>query len=246
MNPTEKHDVSQHILYDKDQLDEIDASLFEPKTLARAGALRGSAQGRGTTHFLEIDNDRYVLRHYRRGGWMANLLGDRYWRTTLSRTRAWREWHLLARLFAIGLPVPKPVAARVLTSGPFYRADLLTRYLENNVPLSSALQDSDIPETIWFSIGQCIRRFHDAGVWHADLNAHNVMLNPNPGNTVYLIDFDKCKIRPPHPDWQRANLARFRRSLDKLSRQHRPFHFDNGDWQALIAGWSKEGRQPSR
>ena len=235
MNPTEKHNGSQHVLYDADQLDDIDAQMFDPEVLAREGLLRGQAQGRGTTHFVELFGQPCVLRHYRRGGWAARLFGDRYWRATLPETRAWREWHLLADLAEQGLPVPKPVAAQVVTDGMFYRADLITQRLEGAQPLSQALVDDSLSGAQWRTVGQCIRRFHDVGVYHADLNAHNILLGVK--DAVYLIDFDKGEIRSPERSWQAANLARLRRSLDKLKGLSQTFHFAESEWAWLNEGW---------
>ena len=66
----------------------------------------------------------------------------------------------------------------------------------------------------WHAIGSCVRRFHDAGVCHADLNAHNVLLDADGG--VHLVDFDRGSIRAPGA-WRTANLARLERSLAKLA-----------------------------
>lgn len=250
MNPTEKHNGSQHVLYDADQLSNIDEQFFDPEALAREGLLRGQAQGRGTTHFMELHGQPCVLRHYRRGGWAARLFGDRYWRATLPQTRAWREWHLLADLVEQGLPAPRPVAAQVVTDGMFYRADLITRCLEGAQPLSHALIKKPLSEAQWRAIGQCIRRFHDAGVYHADLNAHNILLGVEGSqltaegskldteDSVYLIDFDKGEIRSPKRRWQEENLARLRRSLDKLKGQSKVFYFADPEWEHLKEGWN--------
>lgn len=235
MNPTEKHDGAQHVLYDADQLTTIEPRYFDAAALARDGLLRGTAQGRGTTHFVEIAGLDCVLRHYRRGGLVAGLLGDRYWRATLPESRAWREWHLLADLSAQGLSVPVPVATRVVTRGPFYRADIIMQRVPDSRSLNQALQDGPLSAAQWQAIGHCIRRFHRAGVYHADLNAHNILLGDDAA--VWLIDFDRGEIRPPSRDWQMANLERLRRSLDKLSGLHTAFHFGEADWQQLMAGW---------
>ena len=236
MNPTEKHDGSQHVIYDADQLTDVDMRFFDAEALARDGLVQGGAQGRGTTYFVEIAGKDCVLRHYRRGGMVARLMGDRYWRATLPESRAWREWHLLADLSKRGLPVPVPVAARVITRGPFYQADIIMQRLLDTRSLSQALGEGALSKAQWSVIGQCIRRFHQAGVYHADLNAHNVLLDENDG--VWLIDFDKGEIRPVDRKWQMANLERLRRSLDKLAGLHATFHFKESDWQQLMAGWA--------
>ena len=71
----------------------------------------------------------------------------------------------------------------------------------------------------WAAIGRCIRRFHDYGLCHADLNAHNILLRGD--REVFLIDFDRCARRQPGM-WRDANLARLRRSLDKLEDAPQP------------------------
>lgn len=242
MNPTEKHDGSQHVLYDADQLTDIQSHYFDAEALARKELVRGAAQGRGTTHFVEIAGQDCVLRHYRRGGMVAKWLGDRYWRATLPETRAWREWHLLAKLTEQGLPVPVPVAAHVITSGLFYRADLIMQRVSGTQSLNQWLEVGPLSEVQWQAVGRCIRRFHNAGVFHADLNAHNILLSVKgtllgPNDEVWLIDFDKGEIRPVSRGWQTANLERLRRSLKKLSGLSSSFYFQESDWQQLMAGW---------
>src|SRR6185312_24099 len=58
-----------------------------------------------------------------------------------------------------------------------------------------------------------VGRFHRAGIWHADLNAHNVLVSPA---GLHLIDFDRGRQRAPAAGWRLANLRRLRRSLLKL------------------------------
>jgi len=67
---------------------------------------------------------------------------------------------------------------------------------------------------IWLRVGKCIREFHDAGVWHADLNARNILLNAD--SRVFLIDFDRAKFSPGRAVNGEGNLRRLKRSLAKL------------------------------
>ena len=67
-------------------------------------------------------------------------------------------------------------------------------------------------------MGQCIARFHRAGVFHADLNAHNVQIDA--ANRIFLLDFDRGRIRGRRAAaGGEANLARLHRSLTKISRR---------------------------
>ncbi len=176
-----------------------------------------------------------VLRHYRRGGWMAPLLGDRYVRLGLAQSRAWREWRLLAQLSQQGLPVPQPLAAHVQTTGIFYRANILTRLIPHARPLSEWLSVQSFDSEIWQTIGQTIRRFHLAGACHADLNAHNILIDE--ANQVFIIDFDKGDIRSAQDTWQKANLQRLQRSLQKLRGLHDGFNFKDANWHVLMDGY---------
>lgn len=67
---------------------------------------------------------------------------------------------------------------------------------------------------MWFTTGACLRRFHDQGVVHADLNARNILISGD--NRVYLIDFDRARIRAGARSLFQANLKRLQRSLQKF------------------------------
>jgi 3-deoxy-D-manno-octulosonic acid kinase len=100
--------------------------------------------------------------------------------------------------------------------------------------LAGETQDQD-----WVQAGRCIRRFHDAGVQHADLNAHNVMLDGH-GRT-WLLDFDRGRLRRPGP-WHERSLARLARSLEKLSQATAP----GDDWQERMAMLRQAHDEPGR
>lgn len=231
MRPEILRPEGRYILYDADALGSVDPDWFDVAHWRARGALRGSAQGRGTTHFIDTPAGELVLRHYRRGGLLGGWLGDRYPWTGFESTRAAREWRLLVELQRRGLPVPAPVAAQVERSGAIYRADLLTRRLAGVSSLAQRLGEAALPAEAWRRIGVTLRRFHDAGACHADLNAHNVLLGA--GGEVFLIDFDRGAIRAPG-GWQRANLARLRRSLEKIARLGATGPVDETGWRVLL------------
>ncbi|HEY1772170.1 MAG TPA: 3-deoxy-D-manno-octulosonic acid kinase [Gammaproteobacteria bacterium] len=216
------------ILYDDALLDHAELGLFEPPAAADA-----AVGGRGAAWMFKRGKDEWVLRHYRRGGVPGRFVRDRYLWIGLDTSRPWWEWRLLDALYREGLPVPQPVAARVQRTGFLYRGDLITRRIPATRNLAECLTSGgEIP---WVAVGRCLRRFHDAGVCHADLNAHNILLDES--GRVYLIDFDRG-IRRGAGAWRGANLSRLKRSLDKLSGESGA---NLKAWGALLEGYGRLG-----
>lgn len=196
--------------------------------------------GRGSAWFVESDSLSAVLRHFSRGGMLRHLVEKHYVYTGSRRVRSHAEFHLLATLLAQGLPVPEPIAAGYqLKAGLFYQAALLMRRIPDARPLS----DFSGPDylAVWQKAGRCIRRFHDAGVYHADLNCMNVLV----ADEIYLIDFDRGEFRRQDRDtgWKQQNLDRLLRSVNKclagLGESER-----NRLWQNLMDGY--HGSRPGQ
>ena len=214
---------------------------FEPGFWTERGELAGTARGRGTAHYVHTAERDLVLRHYRRGGLAARVFADQYlWRGE-DGTRPFAEWTLTHRLHRAGLPVPVPIAARYVRHGRLYRGDIITERIMATGSLTEALRSEALPLLTWVSIGRCIRRFHDLGVCHADLNAHNVLLGDQ---AVYLIDFDRCSLRADGL-WRDGNLVRLRRSLEKISYGLPAERFTDADWQALLGGYRQSSAPPA-
>jgi 3-deoxy-D-manno-octulosonic acid kinase len=231
------------VLYDASRVSNPSTSWFDPEHWRARGELEGTAQGRGATSYIRAEGQRCVLRHYRRGGWMARLSADRYPWHGEDATRPFAEWQLTYRLHRAGLPVPAPVAARYARRGAGYTGDLITERLPAVGSLYECLRTGALSIVTWVSVGRCVRRFHDLGVCHADLNAHNVLLSEE---AVYLIDFDRCQLRGPGL-WRDGNLVRLRRSLEKLTWGLPADRFGESDWHALLDGYRQsEGRRELR
>ena len=226
------------MLYDPSLAGNFDASWFDPEYWRHRDALRGVATGRGNTYFFESGLHQYALRHYRRGGLIARLATDRYLDVGADRSRPVREFRLTRRLRQLGLPVAAAVAARYAPAGLAYRGDLVTLRLADVQTLAVRLAiDASSLHDDWRRVGRVIARFHDAGVDHADLNAHNLLVDAH--GEWYLIDFDRARFRAPGL-WCDANLVRLRRSLLKVCDAAR-IDFDEGSWHELLAGY-REGR----
>ncbi len=227
---------SEHILYDADCIENPAELGFTSQNWAARSEITGFAEGRGTTFFVQHGGQDYVLRHYLRGGLIARWLNDRYLWTGLSRTRAWREWHMLAAMREKRLPVPAPVAARVQRKGVFYCADIMTLRIHQSQTLSDCLSQKPLNKEYWLALGKILRRFHELGVYHADLNANNILLDADKG--FHLIDFDRGYFRKPAAGWQQANLARLRRSLDKIGAGLISFNFEEDNWQDMLQSYN--------
>ncbi len=223
------------MLYDASRAGNADEHWFDPYWWSGRGEVRLPAAGRGSAACIEADGRSLILRHYRRGGWMASIAGDRYLWLGEGLTRSWIEWHLLYVLHRAGLPVPVPIAARYCRTGPrSYSADLVTVQIPASASLAARLASGPLGLPGWIAIGRCLRRFHSAGVQHADLNAHNVLLDG--AEAVWLVDFDRGRLRQPGL-WCDAVLTRLRRSLEKVTRALPPERFTESDWASLIDGY---------
>lgn len=228
------------ILYDASRLSKPDEKLFSRSHWASLGALEEIAGGRSSIAVLnagaarvDSEGSRWVLRHYRRGGLIARLSQDSYLWAGAARTRSFAEWRLLAELRRRGLPVPAPIAARYVRGLVTYRADLITELLPGTRTLADAITGRDLPEAGWRSVGRTIGAFHREGVHHADLNANNILLADH-SPEVILLDFDRGRIEA-RGAWERAVLARLRRSLDKITSQRADVRFGEQQWRWLIS-----------
>ncbi len=105
----------------------------------------------------------------------------------------------------------RAVAARVLRSGFVYSGDLLTERVARARTLGECAPSLEIAE--WTRVGEAIAHFHAAGGWHADLNAHNILMAPT---GICILDLDRGRLVRPGAASQRRNLDRLNRSLFKL------------------------------
>jgi len=196
------------MLSDAGRLADAGPEIFNP---AHYGELARpvDAGGRQAAWFVQGQGWQGVLRRYRRGGMIARISRDAYLWNGESRTRSFREYRLLAALRAQGLPVPAPLAAAYWRQGPIYRAAIVVERIPGVRPLAQALS-----EPLWQPVADAIARMHRAGVWHADLNAFNILIG-NDGR-VWLIDFDRGTQGALTDRQRQANLERLRRSLRKV------------------------------
>ena len=202
-------------------------------------------EGRGIVHVVPgHDGDRWVVRHYRRGGAVASLLGDCYLR--LGRSRPVQELEAAHALRAQEIPTPKVVAAAWYPNGLFYRADLVTRFIPDSSDLAAILfqQESsgaftgpgseeaaggkpgNVAETGFAlaaveAAGRLIRRAQDVGLRHPDLNLKNILITGADDEvSAYIVDLDRARVKAPVGQfWRRRMVRRFWRSARKFERR---------------------------
>tara|TARA_R110000796_G_C14568526_1_gene435564 strand:+ start:22 stop:729 length:708 start_codon:yes stop_codon:yes gene_type:complete len=209
------------ILHDADSLcdapgtHQMDPALFTAEYWREQGLIVGEAPGRGSSLFLQVTpTEQWVLRPYRRGGMAAKLSEKRYLWTGAERTRAFLELRLTAALFEQGLPVPRPVAGCVTRYGLTYEAALITVRIAGAKALAELLVNDQADEALLHRVGVMIRRFHQAGLDHVDLNARNILVDPS--GAPWLIDLDRCRLRRAGK-WRAGNLSRLECSIKKFT-----------------------------
>ncbi len=225
------------ILYDASRVRKAVDRVFDPQWWAEHGSFEQVTGGRAPIALLRHEQECWVLRHYRRGGFIARISEDRYVWSGEAAARSFAEWRLLARLRALQLPVPVPIAARYERRGLFYTADLITEFVPHTHTLANALR-AGVRAEAWRRVGTVIAAFHANGVHHADLNANNVLLNESADSAtvgVYVIDFDRGRIQA-RGAWEAQVLARLRRSLTKVSHQLGRT-FDEQPWAWFMEGY---------
>ena len=220
---------NQTIWYDETVLKEDPQQVFDAEFWQNAGKVIGSAQGRGTTWFVQTETIEAALRHYRRGGLFGKLVEDSYLFSSWGKTRSYQEFQLLNTLIEAGVNVPRPIAARTVKSGVTYKADLLSEKIPNARDLVSILMERPLPAEMYQKIGLEIRKMHDAQVNHTDLNIHNILIDEH--DKVWIIDFDKC-FQQSGNGWKQSNLDRLKRSFEKevLKRQ---IHWHDELWNHM-------------
>ncbi|MFC4878429.1 3-deoxy-D-manno-octulosonic acid kinase [Microbulbifer halophilus] len=223
------------ILYDSELVGTDCEQFFDREWLARH--CDRCAPKRGQAVLFRYGELELVYKRYHRGGLPGRVVKRSYWYHSLEETRMWQEFHLLEQMRSVGLPVPRPVAARCeKLSSLTYGGELVTEKIPDSQSLTEMLSRAPLPAEAWSKVGRAIADFHRAQVFHADLNASNILLTRD--GRVYLVDFDKSEIREKlTARAAAANLQRLNRSLCKLRRRLPVFHFHEDGWSALRSGY---------
>ena len=230
-----------HIVWiNQDIQEQINHRWFQPNFWEEKDAIVGASNGRNCTYFVQQENKQWVLRHYYRGGLIARFSKDRYVFLSEQYSRAFAEFELLKKMKQLKLPVPKPIAAHIQRLSLFYRSNIIVERLQGYEDLSKWLERKQLSKKAWTDIGATIAQFHFHRIDHKDLNIKNILYN---GDNVYLIDFDRCVQKNTHGRWQKSNMDRLLRSLQKETSLNENLHWNSEHWNDLLQAYQTKLQQ---
>jgi hypothetical protein len=195
------------------------AGLASAETWQSHLGRHGSGAGRGGTARLRLtDGTNAVLKRMRRGGALAGLWRDRY-----AGTRRLLD-NLRIPLEAVrrGVPTARPLAM-LLVAGPpgFQRAWAAYEEIADAPNLIDYLRSAEPPTTEEIDdVAGVIRKMHDEGIEHRDLNLGNLLLRRGAGaqSGAFVVDLDRGRLwdRPVPRRLRIRALCRLERSTVKL------------------------------
>lgn len=169
-------------------------------------------QGRGTAYAVTLPQSpvRVVVRHNRRGGVFAPILGDRF----LPPTRAPQELEVSLALSRLGINTPEIVAYALYPGGLFQRSDVCSREIPSSRDLAHVLTGEGASErgAALLATARLVAGLARVGARHHDLNAKNVLLTHE---MAYVLDVDRVTLGREPDDALNTNLKRLTRSLRK-------------------------------
>jgi 3-deoxy-D-manno-octulosonic acid kinase len=183
-------------------------------------AVEAGAGNRGSAFQIDLgDGLELYARRGRRGGMIASILSDVY---VGLAPRPLTELAVTIEAMRRGIPVAEPMGAMIERVGPaLYRGFFLTRAVRG-MTLWEFVKTDDDPTVRAHVLGQAraaIGTMHEKGLFHADLNLHNLLVTrARESFTLTIIDLDKARLfdAPLSSAMRRANAARLMRSARKL------------------------------
>jgi len=176
-----------------------------------------AGSGRGLLERFSLSGRPAVGKRALRGGLLGPLLGGVY----VGNRRAIDQARTSGRLRSAGVATPEILAAgteRLL--GPFRAQAIVSRELldaRNLLELAHDAPPRAIRRRLLIECAGLVRRMHDAGFVHADLNVANLVLERGaPGPVLNVVDLDRGRFRSVvSPRRRLRNLARLLRSYEK-------------------------------
>lgn len=203
-----------------------------------AGTLSG---GRAAPVRVALENRTLVVKQVLRGGVVSWVNRELH----LGAQRIYQEAHLSNQLLSRGVPAARMLLGRAESSAfVFFRLHMGSEEVKDSKNLLELLTaeavNADRMIRIMRQAGDSIRRLHDAGIRHHDLNFSNLLavrpLDESRSVEVKIIDLDRSSLHHAVNDGARTgNLARLYRHAVKngLERGEVLDRF----WTALLEGY---------
>lgn len=218
--PVSRRTSDYRLCADPEFLDALEAAGLTDAA-GFAMALRSGREvpgGRGPHRLVALPGGGPLLRlrEARRGGVLGRLFSSRY----LSHGRIARELELWLVLRERGAPLPTPVAAISRRRGGLWESHFGTLDRAESVDGLGWLRAAPSPDALRRSaraLGTGLRRFHDAGAVHGDLNLRNVLIEHDAtGVHCLFIDLANARERQPVSAPERMrDWMRLARSIEK-------------------------------
>ena len=171
--------------------------LADPDARRRLFA-RAPKRGRGAAPSVSLRRDVHtILRRYQHGGLFGGITRNLY----LGPSRALDELHVTSRAESSGAPVPHVLCLALWpAAGPFWSALIGTREERGARDLCDvllALDDAHARRALLREVGTAVRKLHDAGVDHRDLQLHNILaVDEGEKRRIVVVDLDRAVYHP--------------------------------------------------
>lgn len=207
----------------------VEAMLDGAPLTAWGDAVEHDLAGRAAVHALATPHGQLVAKAYTRGGLLGGLL--RHW--YLDPERPLREAAVAEELMRRGCPTPPVVVARVTRGAAgLSRLEIATARVERARDLLDVVREvmqgegggagaetDTTLEALAADTGRTLRRLHDAGLHHRDLQVKNLLVPSEVSSQdapLIVLDLDRCRMGEPLGSAKRVvSLTRFARSLVK-------------------------------
>ena len=218
---TVRGDVLLVVRHDWEAALPLDALLAGAPLVEWGAPVSHDLAGRDRVEVLATPRGEIVAKRLSRGGVLGGLCRHTYF----DRWRPAREAALAENLAARGCATPPVAVARALRRGCGWQLDLATARVAGARDLLDALQRALGPDGSPGTAGQLagragrtVRRLHDAGLRHRDLQLKNLLVpaDADAAADLVVLDLDRCRLDGTLGLDQRLDsLARLGRSTAK-------------------------------
>ena len=181
----------------------------------------------------------FFVKKFRVKNWKERL------RYLLLPSKAMKEWNVSLGFRTKGVRIPAPVGVMERRRWGFLKESLyISEAIEDTQTLmdffverfgGGDLEGREDKRGIVRLLGDTVRRFHDGGLFHADLQAGNFLIKKREDRELYVIDLHRARVRKNLSGRQRLwDIAKFFYSLNSM--------LDQGDKEIFLQAYGGNGK----